>query len=253
MKKIFRPVGLLVVCSMLLVCVTGCFDMLQSGGNSALNNTNIQAPGNHEGLKPVDRQTDSNLDAPGGADGSGGEVNQPAVTPTPAPSGGGSDTFGGQSFDLPPWPMVAPYTYGGMVKVGEPVYGVMTEENNIHRFSLVIPEGTSEFFGVTLTITASTDEGFEIIFNEYFYDEYWGGALFSTYYPMDFPEVMDFRGRTMTITFPGYEYLDGLYNWEFNCFENQWSDGPDDPNPSDLKLHFAFFLNPDTECEDPFT
>jgi len=160
-------------------------------------------------------------------------------------AGHGPALPGDSMFDHAGWPMISQNVFGGVIQVGVPVTGVISEDRNFHQFSLTIPSGHTETFGLTLVITASTDEEFEIFFAEYFYTEPWIMSWNDFYEHSEFVEI---NGRTMTITYPGYDYFEGTFYWEFNCPEYQWGDGPEDPNPSDLKLHFSFFLDPDAEC-----
>ena len=154
----------------------------------------------------------------------------------------------GVSFDLPGWPSIGQYQFGGPIQIGVPVTGVISESMNFHRFTLTIPQGRNEFFGVTLTITANSDEFFEIYFAEYYYDNPWGSWWYDFYDQSDYVKI---EGRTMTISYLGFFYPEGTFHWEFNCPEYQWGDGPDDPNQSDLKLHFSLFLDPDAENAQP--
>ena len=160
-----------------------------------------------------------------------------------------TDASGVTSFDYDVWPMIAPNVFGGSIEIGVPVTGMISESTNFHRFTLVVPPDTIETFGLTLVVTADSDELFEIFFSEFYYDQPLILDWIDFYTDSSFLEI---DGRTMTITYPGYDYPEGTFIWEFNCPEYQWRDGPDDENPSDLKLLFWFLLDPDAECSDPF-
>ena len=168
----------------------------------------------------------------------------PELSPSPEPV-----LPGEISFEHVGWPMIYPNIFGGSIQVGVPVTGVINEDRNFHTFTMTIPAGESETFGLTLILTANSDEEFEMYFLESDEFHFYIMMFFDFY---EYSDYMEINGRTMTITFPGWEYPEGVYTWSFNCPEYQWGDGPEDPNPSDLKLHFSFLLDPDAECAEPF-
>jgi len=149
----------------------------------------------------------------------------------------------GITFEEDDWPMIEPYIYGGPIQVGVPVYGVISESKNFHQFTLSITEGR-EVFGLSLVITADSDEEFEIYFSEA-YDGVPHMTTWNSFYESS--AFVSVEGRTMTITYPCAIYTLGEVSWQINCPEYQWGDGPEDPYPSDLRLHFRFFLDPEAE------
>ena len=242
MKSLKMPIMVITILTM-LVMLTGCgsllLHMLDPDGRLSEMESPDKQPGQMEQAEraDIDEQDDPTSEK------------APQKVLPEASSGSDTGTSDDISFDHDGWPMIAQNVFGGSIQVGVPVTGVISEYMNFHQFTLVIDRGRSETFGLTLVITADSDEQFEIFFAEYYNDQ---PLIMSWNDFYEHSEHVEINGRTMIITYQAYEYPDGTFMWEFNCPEYQWGDGPDDPNPSDLRLHFSFLLDPDAERAESF-
>jgi len=222
-----KHVILIFICCTILIFTSGCNGLLMQLLSPDAERSDAGSSDNQKEQNLPDEQTSN-----------------PPKQDTALPPASDDKTPDGISFDHAGWPMIEQNVFGGSIQVGVPVTGVISEEKNFHRFSLYIPEQQSETFGLILILTANTDEYFEIFFAEYYNNE---PLIMSwnSFYEQSEHVVID--GRRMTITYPGVEYYGGgAFTWEFNCPEYQWGDGPEDPNPSNLKLHFTFLLDPES-------
>ena len=162
-------------------------------------------------------------------------------TPTPKPTPAPKPTTAAESTSQEDnWPLIELGIYGGPIKIGFPVSGVISNEKNLHQFTLLHTDmPTSEHFGIKLVITADSDEEFEINFCEYFAGS---GLHFGGWHSKyENKEHVTIKGRTMTIKYPIAKYPRDDYVWQINCPEYQWEDG------SNMKLNFTFLLDQDAE------
>jgi hypothetical protein len=140
------------------------------------------------------------------------------------------------------WGEVEPGVYGGNIKVGETVTGVISRDKNYHKFTLPYTEmESSDYFGIKLVLTADMDEDFEVFLSE----TIGGFEGYSEWFQKSVPgegASVTTEGRTVTIITPVQKYVIEDIAWQFNCPEYQWGDGPDDPNPSNMKLNFSFTI-----------